>query len=193
MKNYFKLLLCTLTMILSLFSFFITGQPRIVYIKKTTTVKNTKKITSTKKSIDPITSIKKDNSRLGTYGRLYVSNHDVALYDYNVNTRSSLSLQKLVDNKDSAAYYTTHGKYIIADHDYQGFKVLVNLSVGTKAYIKLSDGSIKTYKLIKKSKGKNTGPDLVDTNGNSFFDMKSDLIMYTCYNGGIMSTLWVLA
>ena len=54
-------------MILSLFSFFIldvtsvkainidkkiiTGQPRIVYIKKTTTVKNTKKITSTKKSI----------------------------------------------------------------------------------------------------------------------------------------------
>ena len=38
-----------------------------------------------------------------------------------------------------------------------------------------------------------TGPDLVDTEGNSFFYMESDIIMYTCYDGGIMATLWVLS
>ena len=35
--------------------------------------------------------------------------------------------------------------------------------------------------------------DLIDYDGNSFFNMESDLIMYTCYNDGIMATLWVLA
>ena len=46
--------------------------------------------------------------------------------------------------------------------------------------------------MIRKEFGYNTGPDLVDTAGNSFFDMDSDLIMYTCYGDGIMVTLWVL-
>lgn len=129
----------------------------------------------------------------GTYGRLYVSWYDVALYDYNVYTESSSSLQQLVDNYDSAAYYINYGKLVIADHNYQGFNVLNNLSEGNTAYIKFADGSTITYRLIKREKGYNTGPDLVDTAGNSFFDMSSDLIMYTCYDDGIMVTLWVLA
>ena len=49
----------------------------------------------------------------GTYGRLYVSWFDVALYDYNVNTYSSSSLQTLVDNYDSAAYYITKGRLVL--------------------------------------------------------------------------------
>ena len=32
-----------------------------------------------------------------------------------------------------------------------------------------------------------------DSNGNSFFEMNSDIIMYTCYENGIMVTLWNLA
>ena len=64
--------------------------------------------------------------------------------------------------------------------------------MGDKAYIKLNDGTILTYRLIYKSKGYNTGPDLIDINNNSFYDMASDIIMYTCYEDGIMGTLWVL-
>ena len=131
--------------------------------------------------------------KYGTYGRLYVSNYNVALYDYNVNTKSSSTLQTIVDHKDSAAYYTFNNRLVIADHNYQGFSVLINLKVGTTSYIKFKDGKTIKYKLIKKSEGKNTGPDLVDTKGNSFFDMKSDIIMYTCYKDGIMVTLWSLA
>ena len=129
----------------------------------------------------------------GTYGRLYVSWFDVALYDYNVYTESSSSLQELVDNYDSAAFYTSRGRLVIADHDTQGFNVLTGLSEGNTASIRFADGNSITYRLIRKEKGYNTGPDLVDTANNSFFNMDSDLIMYTCYDGGIMVTLWVLA
>ena len=41
--------------------------------------------------------------------------------------------------------------------------------------------------------GVNTGPDLIDADGNSFFNMPSDIIMYTCYENGIMVTLWNLS
>lgn len=129
--------------------------------------------------------------KYGTFGRLYVSNFSVALYDYNVNTNSSSSLQTIVNNNDSAAYYMTNGKLVIADHSYQGFNVLVSLKQGTNSFIKFKDGSSIRYRLIYKSKGVNTGPDLKDTKGNSFFKMNCDIIMYTCYEDGIISTLWV--
>lgn len=129
----------------------------------------------------------------GTYGRLYFYSHSVALYDYNVNTNSSNSLQGIVNDEDSAAYYRNKGKLVIADHNYQGFSILGDLNDGDTSYIEFEDGSIIRYRLIKKSKGYNTGPDLVDTEGNSFFSMESDIIMYTCYDDGIMVTLWVLS
>ena len=153
--------------------------------KKTTT----KKVTNKKSN----TNTKKNNTiKYGTYGRLYVSSFNVALYDYNVNTNSNKSLQAIVDTKDSAAYYENNNKLVIADHNYQGFNILVNLKIGTTSQIKFKDGKTIKYKLIKKAEGTNTGPDLIDSKGNSFFDMKSDIIMYTCYKKGIMVTLWTL-
>ena len=158
--------------------------------EKTTTVRTSIKGNSVSKN-KPAT--KTNSVKYGTFGRLYVQGYSVALYDYNVNTRSSSSLQTIVNNQDSAAYYMNKGKLIIADHHYQGFSVLTTLREGNTSYIKFKDGSTIRYRLIKKSKGVNTGPDLVDTNGNSFFNMRSDIIMYTCYSDGIMATLWVLA
>ena len=161
-----------------------------------------KKVVKKEKVEDPTTnqtaqtndSTKQNNNIVyGTFGRIYISNYNAALYDYNVNTKSDLSLQTIVDNKDSAAYYKNHGKLVIADHNSQGFKVLVNLSEGTIASIKFENGKTIKYKLINKSEGTNEGYDLVDSNGNSFFDMEFDLIMYTCYNDGIMVTLWALS
>ena len=127
----------------------------------------------------------------GTYGRLHVSWNDVALYDYNVYTSSGSSLQELVDNYDSAAFYANRGRLVIADHNTQGFSVLYDLYEGSYAYIEFADGSATGYTLIKKEKGYNTGYDLVDAYGNSFYNMDSNLIMYTCYDDGIMVTLWV--
>ena len=131
------------------------------------------------------------SENFGTYGRLYISWFSVALYDYNVNTYSSSSLQTLVDNYDSAAYYANRDRLVIADHNYQGLSVLSSLSEGNTAYIKFADGSSIQYTLVKKAKGYNTGADLVDSEGNSFYDIDSNLIMYTCYEDGIIVTLWV--
>lgn len=166
--------------------------------KKEETKKVTKKTDVKKTSSTQITSGNKTNNnhktiKYGTFGRLYISNYSAALYDYNVYTKSDTALQTIVDNKDSAAYYKNHGKLVIADHYNQGFKVLINLSEGNTLQIKFEDGNTIRYKLIKKSEGTNAGPDLVDNEGNSFFEMESDLILYTCYNDGIMATLWVKA
>ena len=166
-------------------------EEKAVEKKKNTTVKIASSKTNNQKN--NINTKKNTTIKYGTYGRLYVSNYNVALYDYNVNTTNNKSLQTIVDEKDSAAYYETNGKLVIADHNYQGFNVLVNLNVGTTASIKFEDGKTIKYKLIKKSEGTNTGPDLIDKEGNSFFEMKSDIIMYTCYKNGIMVTLWTLA
>lgn len=161
--------------------------------KKTTKVVTTSSNNSVNVNNKPTSTPKNSSIKYGTFGRLYVSNYNVALYDYNVNTNSSSDLQTIVNNKDSAAYYMTNGKLVIADHSYQGFSILADLGIGTTSTIKFKDGSTIKYKLIKKSRGVNTGPDLIDTNGNSFFKMKSDIIMYTCYKDGIMATLWVLS
>ncbi|MBQ6539252.1 MAG: hypothetical protein IJL76_03125 [Bacilli bacterium] len=215
MKKCLKILLCTFVVVLSVFAMFrINTNAKTAdnngintikeEIKKPKQVQKEKQVqrekpavvkTSTvRNSVPKNTPAPKTNTvRYGTFGRLYVRGYSVALYDYNVNTSSSSSLQTIVNNQDSAAYYINKGKLIIADHYYQGFSVLTNLGEESTAYIKFKDGSIIRYRLIKKARGVNTGPDLVDTNGNSFFNMRSDIIMYTCYGDGIMATLWVLS
>ena len=169
-------------------------EKKVEKAKKVSEKTNVKENSSTKPSSDDKT--KNDNRKTikyGTFGRVYISNYSAALYDYNVNTKSDTNLQTIVDNKDSAAYYKNHGKLVIADHYNQGFKVLINLSEGATLQIKFEDGTNIRYKLTKKSEGVNTGYDLVDNEDNSFFEMESDLIVYTCYNDGIMATLWVKA
>ncbi len=131
------------------------------------------------------------NNNESSFARLYINNYNVALYDYNVYTTSNLDLQTIVNNPDSAAYYNNYNKTVIADHNYQGFNILIYLEIGATSQIIQNNGQTTTYKMIYKSKGTNTGPDLIDTNNNSFFDMQSDLIMYTCYDNGIMVTLWI--
>lgn len=210
MKKYFTVLLCTFVFLFNDFSIMnanMFAKDEKVLVKCNYLEEVKQKLVEVKQeeaedttAIQTSTSdeyIEEDNTvtetyseNYGTYGRLYVSWYDVALYDYNVYTSSSASLQELVDNYDSAAYYANRGKLVIADHNYQGFSVLGSLSEGTTSYIKFADGSTIGYSLIKKAKGYNTGPDLVDTEGNSFYDMDASLIMYTCYEDGIMVTLW---
>lgn len=173
--------------------------------KKEIKVKEKNTNTNTENKDEIITEVSNDNIKkqtktkstskikYGTFGRLYINGHSVALYDYNVNTKSDIELQTIVDNKDSAAYYRNYGKLVIADHYNQGFKSIVDLTEGTMSYIKFENGDVIKYKLIKKFKGYNDGHDLKDLDNNSVFDMTSDVIMYTCYDNGIMVTLWSLS
>lgn len=132
--------------------------------------------------------------KIGTLGRLYLPtiNYSVAVYYANVYNNEEYNAQTIVDNEDSAAYYQLGNKYIIADHYYQGFKKIINLSVGDEAHIKMNDGTIKKYHLENKLVGQNTSVDLTDEAGNSIQTMDGTLVMYTCYGSDktIMITLW---
>lgn len=148
----------------------------------------------TNNNISILDQIKLKKDHLGTYGRLYLPtiNHSVAVYYANVYNDENYNAQQIVDREDSAAYYKLGEKYIIADHHYQGFKKIINLNAGTKGYIKMNDGTIKTYYLKNKLIGENIGVDLTDENGNSIQTLEGSLVMYTCYTSDkkIMITLW---
>lgn len=142
-------------------------------------------------------SVRNDSRVLGTFGRLYLPsvNLNVALYQTEISTGGEA--QKIVDNRDSAAYFSIASHQIIADHSHQGFHKIANIPIGEKAYIKKTDSQIVTYQLIQKFEGMNQESDLTDLNGKSVFDEKENLIMYTCYKineyeNHVMITIWSL-
>ena len=147
--------------------------------------------------VSEIEKVRKDTRTLGTFGRLYLPsvNLNVALYKTDVSTGNEA--QKIVDNKDSAAYFLIYTHQIIADHSHQNFHKIADIPVGEKAYIKKSDSEVIVYKLVQKFEGINAESDLTDLNGKSVFDEKENLIMYTCYKineyeNHVMITIWNL-
>lgn len=148
------------------------------YIGNTTTNNNIiNNSTSLENELD---IIKKDTNILGTYGRIFVPSVDldVALY---LADMTSNNVQKVVDDRDSAAYFDFNNQNVIADHNHQGFHKIIDMSIGDFAYIKKTDGSIDTYQMTDKFEGENIVYDLVDLSGNSVLNGKSSLVMYTCY------------
>ncbi len=143
---------------------------------------------------DFLETIKQRNDSLGTYGRLYLPTISltVGVYNANIYKNENYNAQTIVDNKDSAAYYEFKGKYIIADHNYQGFSRINNLNINDKAYIKTTNNQVIIYQMKNKFIGVNTHKDLQDLNGNSIENMEGSLAMYTCYdrNNKITITLW---
>ncbi len=138
--------------------------------------------------------IRRSNDSLGTAGRIYLPtiNLNVGINYANFYDDENYNAQEIVDREDSAAYFQFGSKTTIADHNYQGFNKIINLSIGAKAYIKKSNGAIEVYQLNNKFAGKNISADLTDSNGNSVQNMNGNLIIYTCYGvgNGIMVTLW---
>ena len=145
----------------------------------TTTIKSTTTKTTTKVSLEQ--QILSNNKKLGTYGRIYFpSLYSVALY----RPTTSEEAQKMVDNKDSAAYYKYGNIMVIADHANQGFRIIKSQKVGGFIYIKtLKNGKyvLEKYVVREKVNGKNTGAKLL-TNDNRDIgkDVNYSLALYTC-------------
>lgn len=144
--------------------------------------------------VDSLQEVRTNNDSLGTVGRLYIPtvNLNVGVNYANFYTDENYDAQDVVDREDSAAYFQYGLKKTIADHNYQGFNKIINLSDGAEAYLKKQDGTIEIYKLNNKFVGRNISEDLIDLSGNSVQNMNCNLIIYTCYGtgDGIMITLW---
>jgi hypothetical protein len=112
---------------------------------------------------------------------------DVAVYDDYT--------QSTVDNEDSAAYLygaDIYGQDVIADHVHQGFSGIKKAVPGsTYAYLNFGTHT-KSYVCTKNFIGYNTGPDLVDLNGQSISGQNNGgLCMYTCNSDGTITiTFW---
>lgn len=111
------------------------------------------------------------------YGRLIIADADinVALY--------ANSAQSVCDAEDSACFFKMYGStgMIIADHNYQAFKTLTNVTVGSTAVINEGNGGVITLKCVAVYDGTNTGSGLLDNNGNQAIGTH-DYVTYTCLN-----------
>lgn len=147
--------------------------------------------------LSELEKVRNDNRELGTFGRLYLPSVNLNVALYNTDISEGGIAQKVVDNRDSAAYFSVYSHQIIADHSHQGFHKIADIPIGEKAYIKKNSQQILVYKLVQKFEGMNQGSDLTDLNGRSVFDETENLIMYTCYKineyeNHVMITIWNL-
>ena len=147
--------------------------------------------------VDPVETIRQNGESLGTLGRLFLPSVDFSVAVYSTSLSDGDHAQKIVDDRDSAAYFQIRNQSVIADHNHQGFHRIIDIVVGEKAYIKNSDGQIQVYKMTNKLEGMNLGYDLTDLNEKSVLDGESDLILYTCYkiseyDNHVMITFWEL-
>ncbi len=166
-------------------------------LTETPTVQETPSVLETPVLPDVIETIRRNESSLGTLGRLFLPSVDFNVAVYSTDLSDGNNAQKIVDQKDSAAYFQIRNHSVIADHNHQGFHRIIDLEIGDKAYIKTSDGQIQVYRMTQKFEGMNLGSDLTDLNGKSAFDLESDLILYTCYKiyeyeNHVMITMWEL-
>jgi len=97
----------------------------------------------------------------------------------NVGLISSYS-QSAADKKDGAAYFATGSNMVIADPNYQDFKVLPSVRVGDTAYIE-TDGVRQNYICTEIHKGYRGSDDILAEDGTSLlYDYQNCLIAYTC-------------
>lgn len=147
--------------------------------------------------VDILETIKQSKDILGTAGRLYIPSVNVSVGLYHADITTGGNAQKIVDDKDSAAYFQITNQNVIADHNHQGFHKIINTSIGDKAYIKKANGEVAVYKMVNKLEGQNHGFDLTDLNGNSVLNGSGYLITYTCYKTNVyvdhvMIVMWEL-
>ena len=118
----------------------------------------------------------------GTFGRLDIPSIGIGVALNYVDLRDGTA-QSVVDAYDSAAYFFWHDcKYVIADHNNQGFANLRNAQVGSYAQISNADGYVDTYICTRVcTDGRNTQYDLLDEYGVSAdLSENGSLLMYTC-------------
>ena len=118
----------------------------------------------------------------GSFGRLDIPSVGIGVALNYVDLYDGTA-QSVVDAYDSAAYFFWRDcKYVIADHNNQGFANLRNVQVGSYAQISKVDGYVDTYICTRVcADGRNTQYDLLDEYGLSADSSENcSLLMYTC-------------
>lgn len=135
----------------------------------------------------------------GDVGRLVIEDVGITVALYTMNGTDIDHDQAVVDKKDSAGWgdYTEFGEssHLIADHNYQEFKNLCDVTPGTSvARILHSDGTEDRYICTRiDNDGTNDGEYIYDSDGENVAFMDSALLyMYTCNSNwrNVTITFW---
>lgn len=121
------------------------------------------------------------------YGRLTIASVGISVGLYNSSS------QEVCDATDSACFYHFKNNLgmTIADHNYQAFRNLTRVRVGTTGTIKLTNGGIITIKCTEVCEGTNAGSQLLDSTG-AVATGRSDYLTYTCTDTGIYICQWTI-
>lgn len=141
------------------------------------------------------------------YGKLSISKVDYQVAVYCADASGSgESAQMITDNENSAAIFKYGLHTIIADHDYQGFDVIKEVSPGDTCTIDFPDGRSQTLQCVATAQGVNTAEMLIATDSiqgkniaegitgekvNLFHITQPYTVMYTCdVSPGLFITFW---
>lgn len=112
------------------------------------------------------------NTSDGSEGTLSISNYSAKLY--------AGSNQSIVDAEDSAAYMVWGKKVLIADHAYQGFRIIRTLSAGATGTITDNAGTT-LLTMVSSYQGINTGNGINLLDGRYAENVNDgNYILYTC-------------
>lgn len=113
---------------------------------------------------------------------------------YDVNNLDSYGRQKIVDNKNSAAYFTyDYHTYIVADHVNQGFSIIKTLSSGSTVSLCV-DGVTQTYSVTGIDfNGTNNGLLFYADGSSVVFGNSADLVLYTCNENTMPRTITIVS
>lgn len=124
-----------------------------------------------------LTKIMIESGAENTYiGRLYIPSVGI-----NVGLYKGMK-QYITDNEDSANFFYSRyrlNRYIIVDHNDEGFTNLPKVKVGTKAYIVYANGAVQHMECTDVLNGHNDRSHITDGQGNNLVG-KADFLMYTC-------------
>ena len=143
---------------------------------------------------EDIDELHKIYDNYGSEGRLIIPDlgMNVALNRCNPDTDIDYA-QYVVDSQDSACYYTRNNTVIIGDHKNQGFSALYDTTIGEKAYILHSDGSVVELVCTRITPNGSNSEYLWDENGTMASLCSQPFIMYTCNPAGwwdVTITYW---
>lgn len=163
----------TLAVILTMSLTPLAASPNMDSINPSAGKGNTKKVQTTTSS--------------NCYGRLVIESVGIDVALYNDNSQATC------DAVDSACFYSHKGVkgMTIVDHNYQAFRPLTNVTVGTTAVIYESNGGKIYLECVDVTNGQNTKYSLIYPDGSSATG-RSDYLTYTCLDnkGNIRICQW---
>uniref|UniRef100_UPI004056D2A7 hypothetical protein n=1 Tax=Acetatifactor sp. TaxID=1872090 RepID=UPI004056D2A7 len=96
--------------------------------------------------------------------------------------RNDCAAKILYDEAELNPETITNGRWVIGDHNYQGFEAIRECKIGDAVFLIDEYGNISEYSVVRCVSGFDGGANLFDEEGNYIFQPNSNyIVLMTCY------------